>query len=141
MGVDRAPVGHSDHGDQVFWAGLGVLHVHIEITVIGEHARVEQLVLEVVARPLPVGAHEVVVRVGRLGIFVEQVHVGVSRGVVDVEVILLHVLAVIALRIGEAKEPLLQDRVSAVPQRQGQAELLAVVAYTGDTVFPPAVSA
>ncbi len=55
------------------------------------------------------------------------------------KVVLLHVLAVIALRIGEAGEALLQDRVSTVPQRHGQAEPLAVVAHAGDTVFAPAI--
>jgi hypothetical protein len=44
-------------------------------------------------------------------------------GVLDVEVVLLDVLAVVALAIGEAVEPLLQDRVALVPQREGEASL------------------
>jgi hypothetical protein len=39
----------------------------------------------------------------------------VGGGVVEVEVVLLDVLAVVALRVGEAEEPLLEDRVGVVP--------------------------
>ena len=102
-------------GDEILGIGLGVLHVHVEVPVLGEHAGVEQLVLEIVARALPVGGHQVLVRVGGLGVFVEHAHVGVSGGVVHVEVVLLDVLAVVPLRVGEAEETLLQDRVSTVP--------------------------
>ena len=47
----------------------------------------------------------------------------------------------VALRAGEAEDPLLQDRVAAVPQRDGEAEGLAVVADTGETVLAPAIGA
>ena len=47
---------------------------------------------------------------------------------VDVEVVLLHVLAVVALAVGEPEQPLLQDRVALVPQRQREAQPLLVVA-------------
>src|SRR5262249_20762287 len=42
---------------------------------------------------------------------------------------------------GQAEQPLLEDRVAAVPQRQRQAQALLVVADAGDAVLAPAVGA
>src|SRR4051794_30361774 len=63
------------------------------------------------------------------------------RGAVEVEVILLDVLPVVALAVGQAEQPLLEDGVFAVPQGQGEAEALLVVADAGQAVLAPAVSA
>ena len=60
---------------------------------------------------------------------------------VEVEVVLLDVLAVVAFAVGQAEQPLLEDRVLAVPQRDGEAELLLVVGDAGEAVFAPAVGA
>ena len=49
-------------------------------------------------------------------------HVRVSRRAVEVEVVLLDVLAVVAFAVREPEEPLLQDRIPAVPQGEGEAE-------------------
>src|SRR4029453_2104582 len=53
--------------------------------------------------------------------------------------VLLHVLAVVALGVGEAVHPLLEDRVDAVPQGQPEAQALVVVAEPGDAVLAPLV--
>src|SRR5512147_2391509 len=60
---------------------------------------------------------------------------------VEVEVVLLHVLAVVALVAGEAEEALLEDRVAAVPHRQREADELVAVADAGDAVLAPAIGA
>ena len=61
---------------------------------------------------------------------------------VEVEVVLLDVLAVIALAVGEAEEPLLEDRVAAVPQREREAQAAARSSLMpGDAVLTPAVGA
>ena len=60
------------------------------------------------------------------------------RGV-EVVVALLHVLAVISLVAGQAEQPLLQDRIASVPERQREADLLMPVADAGDAVLVPAV--
>ncbi len=83
------------------------------------------------------------VRVGirALRILVQILHVRVAGDVVEVEVVLLDVLAVIAFVAGQAEHPLLEDRVGAVPQREREAQLLLVVADAGDAVLAPAVGA
>ena len=76
-----------------------------------------------------------------LRILVLALQVRVRRRAVEVEPVLLDVLAVVALAVGEAEHPLLEDRVGAVPQRQRQAQPLALVADPGDPVLAPAVGA
>src|SRR3989454_6256408 len=83
--------------------------------------------------------HEASVGKRRLGVLVEVLHVGVGRGRIDVEVVLLHVLAVIPLAAREPEEALLEDRIAAVPERQRQAEPSVVVGDPGDPVLAPPV--
>jgi hypothetical protein len=63
----------------------------------------------------------------------------VSRRAVEVEVVLLDVLAVVALAVGEPEEALLEDGIPAVPQGQGEAQVLLVIGKAGDAVLAPAV--
>ena len=63
---------------------------------------------------------QIVVGIGRLRILVEILHVGMRRRAVEVEVVFLHVLAVVALAVGQPEQALLEDRVVAVPQREGK---------------------
>src|SRR5262245_5434488 len=86
-----------------------------------------------------VGFDEVSVRVGRLGIFVEILHVRVGRRRVEVEVVFLHILAVVRLAIVEAEKSLFEDGILAVPQGQREAENLLVVRDAGQSIFSPAV--
>src|SRR5436309_2242405 len=63
-------------------------------------------------------------RVGELGlrVLVERLHVRMrGRGVEEV-VAVLHVFAVIAFVAGEAEEPLLEDRIVPVPEREREAQ-------------------
>ena len=132
---------HGDAAEDVFGPGLGVLHLDVEVAAVVEDTRIDQLVLEFVPGPGPVRRHQVVVGELGLRVLVELALVAVRRQVIDVEVVLLDVLAVVALGIGQAEQALLQDRVPLVPQRQSQAQPLLVVADPGEAVLPPAVRA
>ena len=79
--------------------------------------------------------------IGRLRVLVQVLHVRVRRRAVEVEVVLLDVLAVVALAVGQPEGTLLEDRVLAVPQRQREAQHLVVVADAGQAVLAPAVGA
>src|SRR5580658_2691038 len=74
-------------------------------------------------------------------VLVEELHVGVRRRAVEVEVVLLHILAVVALAVSQAKEPFLENRILAVPQSQREAEMLFVIGNAADAVLAPAVGA
>ena len=137
----RAAVVHRDLHQQVLGGRLRVLDEDVEVAVLVEDARVEKLVLRLLAAPLPVRPHDVAVGVGGLGVLVEVLHVRVRGSGVEVEVVLLHVLAVIALAVGEAEQALLEDRVLAVPERERQADPLLVVRDSRDAVLAPAVGA
>src|SRR5262249_8464309 len=106
-----------------------------------EHAGVQQLILRCAPIAAPVLVEEGTVREGPLGILVEVLHVGVRRRGVEIEVVLLHVLAVIALGVGHAETALLQDRIAAIPQRERETEALVIVRDTGQAILPPAIGA
>ena len=89
----------------------------------------------------PLVATRSVVRERPLRILVQALQVGVRGRGVQVEPVLLGVLAVVALAVGEPEHPLLEDRVRAVPQRERQAQPLALVADPGDPVLAPPVGA
>src|SRR3979490_860109 len=64
-----------------------------------------------------------------------------GRRRVEVEPVLLGVLAVVALCPGETKDPLFEDRVAAVPKGERETQELPVVADAGETVLVPPVGA
>ena len=84
---------------------------------------------------------EPVVRELGLRVHVAPPHPRVRRRRVEVPPVLLGVLAVVALRAGQAEDALLQDRVAAVPEREREAERLPVVADAREPVLAPAVGA
>ena len=137
--VVRPAVVDRDAHQDVVRRALRVLDLHVEVAVLVEHARVQQLELRVSA-PASV-VHQRVVRIRPLRVLVEALHVGVRGRGVQVEPVLLDVLAVVALAVGQPEEALLEDRVLAVPQRQRQAQPLLIVGDARDPVLAPAVRA
>ena len=115
-----------------------------KVAILPEDPGVDELVFgrRAVGR-LPSGilGDEIVVGKGTLRILVERPHVGVGRRAVEVVPEFLHVLAVVALGVGEPEHPLLQDRVAAVPHGERKAPALVVVAEPGDAVLAPAIGA
>src|SRR5690606_32343040 len=57
----------------------------------------------------------------------------------QVEIILFDILTVIAFCSGQAKQPFLQDRITFVPQRHAQTQVLKTVAHTAQPVLVPTV--
>src|SRR4029079_8373415 len=78
---------------------------------------------------------------GGLGVRVAPPHPRVGGRRVEVPPILLGVLAVVALVPGQAEDPLLQDRVAAVPEGPAEAQPLVLVADGAEAVLAPAVGA
>ena len=143
--VDRRGLGtaidHRDVAEDVLGVRLGVLDEHVEVPIGGEYVGhgIEQLELRLPLASRSVGLDERLVREGDLRILVDHFHVGVRRRAVEVEVVFLHVLAVVALLIAEPERALLQERVLLVPQRDGEANGLPVVAESGEPVLAPSI--
>src|SRR5262249_31451410 len=89
--------------------------------------------------PSSVLPEELFVRVRSLRVLVQVLHVGVGRRVVEVEIVLLDILAVVALAAGQAEQAFLEDGVLAVPQGQGEAEVLVTVTDAGQAILVPAI--
>ena len=137
----RAAVRRGDPDEAFFRRRLGVFDDDVEVAVFVEHAGVDELVLELLARAARVGLHEVVVREGGLRVFVEPLHVGVRRRGIQIEVVLLDVLPVVPLAVAQTEKPLLQNRVLPVPQRQRETQPLLDVAEAREPVLSPVVRA
>src|SRR5882672_3295942 len=60
---------------------------------------------------------------------------------IEVEVVLLHVFAVVAFISCQAEQTLFEDGIAPVPKRQREANPLVAVADPGNPVFSPAVRA
>ncbi len=139
-GLGPAVVGGDAH-QQVLGPGLGIFDEDVEVAVVVEDAGVQQFVLRLQAAAALVLLQQLLVGEGLLRVLVQKLHVRVRGRVVEVEVVLLHVLAMVALGAAQAEQPLLQYRVGAVPQRQRKAQPLRVVADACYAVFAPAVGA
>ena len=133
----RAVVLDDDPHQHLGGRRLGVGDVDRPVPVVVEDAGVEQLELGVLQPPAVPGQGSV----GELGlrVVVAPVQQGVARQPLEVPPVLLGVLAVVALRAGQAEHPLLEDRVRAVPQGQPEAELVADVRDGGHPVLVPPV--
>ena len=134
-------IGHGDAHHDVFGVGLGVLDEDVEVAVLVEDAGVHELELLLVAPASPVLLDEGFVGERRLRILVKHPHVRVGWRGVQVEVVLLDVLAVVALVAGQAEQPLLQNGIAPVPQGERQADLLVAIREARQAVFVPAIRA
>ena len=94
---------------------LGVFDEHVEVAVIVEDACIHQLELRRAPAAAEVFLHQPGVRKLRLRVLVEELHVGVSGGRVEIEVILFHVFPVVPFTARQAEDSLLEDRVAAIP--------------------------
>ena len=137
----RTVIRHDKTYQRVVRGILGVFREHVEVAVVVKHARVGQFKLRIVPAAAPVLLDEPLI--GKLGlrIFVERLAVRVRRRRVEVEITFLDVLAVVALRVGQAKQALLQNRIATIPQRQCEAEAAFAIAQAEQTILAPAVGA
>ncbi len=137
----RAAVLDRDLDEDVLRAGLRILDEDVEVAALGKDARVEQLVLGLLDRAPAVLLDQLPVRVFRVRVLVQVLHVRVRRRRVEVEPVLLDVLAVVALGVRQAEGPLLEDRVLPVPEREREADELVAVGDPAEAVFVPAIGA
>ncbi len=137
----RAAVRDGDPDGDVVGCRLRVFDLDVEVAVVIEDAGVEQLVFEVGPRAALIGRDQVGVREGRLRVLVEEPEIRARRRRVEVEVVLLDILAVVALAVGQPEQALLEDGIATVPQGEGETQHLAVVGEAGDPVLAPAVGA
>src|SRR2546427_9767174 len=141
--VQRRRVGAAIEGldadADVFRPALRVLDEDVEIAIVVEHARIEQLEFQTAAGARPILVEQPLVWVFRLRILVEHPHVAVRRRVVEIEVVLLDVLAVVAFPRRQTEVPLLQDRIATVPERWRIDEQLVAIAQARDAILAPPV--
>src|SRR6266852_2174131 len=125
-------VAERDANEDVVLRGLGVVGCDLPIPVAVEDSGVEQLVLWHGAASPSILSHQVVVGKRSLWVQVAPSHPRMRRCGVEVEPVLLGVLAVIAVVPGQPEDALLEDRIAAVPESKREAQDLAVVGQTSE---------
>ncbi len=112
---------HGDAHKEVVGPMLGIFDADVAVAVVLEHAGVEDFIFGIL-KPAPcVFGDQVGVGKRPMRILVKHAHVGMARYTVDEKVQFLDVLTVVALRVVQAEQTLLEDRVALVPQGQAQA--------------------
>jgi hypothetical protein len=132
---------HGEPNQDVFRVGLRVFRFDIEVLVVIEDTRIDQLELGIVPCAARVLLQQPFVWIRRLRVLVEEAHVRVRGRVVQVEVILLDVLPMIAFRVRDSEQPLFQDAITAVPQCQREADLLVAIGDSREAVLAPSIRA
>ena len=114
----RAAVVRGDADDQRVGVFLGHFDEDVEVAAVIEDAGIDQLKLGVVPPAAAVLVNELTIGKRALRIFVQEPLVRMARHGVEVEVALLHVLAVVRLGRDKTEKALLEDRIALVPEGQ-----------------------
>src|SRR5436190_17367005 len=120
---------------------LGVFREYIEIAAVVEHTRVSQFKLRIALAAAMIRLDKPLVGKFGLWILVERLAIGMRRRRVEVEVTFFDIFAVVALRIGEAEQAFLQDRIAPVPKGPCKAESPFAIADAQQTILAPTVGA
>ncbi len=135
----RPAIGDAQADQNIIGRGLCVLSEQIEVTALVEHTRLNQFKLALLPAAPPVFLDQPRVGKFRMGILVKRLHVRVRRRRVEVEVRLLHILAMIAFRPAQTEEPLLEDRVPAIPKGQRETKPAFPIGDSQQSVLAPTI--
>jgi hypothetical protein len=126
-------VGQANTNQNICRGALCILDQDIRIFAVRKDTGIQQLVLERgwVGFPTSVLLNDVRIRKRLVRIFIEHLHVAVSRRIIQVKVILLHVFPMISFAVSKSEESLFENRVLAIPQRQRKAKSGFFVANAG----------
>src|SRR5580700_665326 len=123
----RTAVRDRDLNQNIFDIAFRVLDENIEVPVFVKYSGVEQFVLRFALAPAAIFSDELRVGEGGLRVLVQVLHVRVGGSAVEIEVIFLHIFAMIAFGAAEAEEPLLKYWVALIPERDGKTDELPAV--------------
>src|SRR5262245_5071145 len=78
---------------------------------------------------------------GCVRLFVERLHVRMRGSAIQLVILFFHALPVLAFAVGQTEEPLVQNGVAVIPQRQFETEELMIVGNTQLAIRAPTVGA
>ena len=135
----RAVVRGGDRDQDIVRPGFGILDQHVEAAALAQYAGIGQLELRFVPAAPGIFRNQLLVGEAGVRIAVHGPHPGMRRRGIEVVVALLHVLAVVALGVGQPEEPFFQERIAAVPEGQGEAQAALAIGDAQQAVFAPAI--
>jgi len=123
----------------IFFIGLGIFGINIEITALVENTRIGQFILPLGAWPLPVGIQEFSIWKFPVGVLIQVLHVRMCGGIIKVVIQLFYIFPVVTLITAQAEQSFFYYRILSVPEARGKTEPAKFITYTGYTVFSPPV--
>src|SRR6266487_136356 len=130
----------SNTNQDIVGRAFRVLGKNIEIAVLLKNSRVHQFKLRCISSPAPILGDQLAIRKLGLRIFVERLQVGSRRRGIQIEIFLLDVLAMVALRTGQTEEPLFENWITAIPESQPNANPALTISDAEKSVLTPAIS-
>ena len=135
----RTVICNTDLNKQVFRRLLRVFHKDIKVAIFIEDPGVQQFILHIATVAALVRLDQIDVGKGTLRILVQILHVGMRRRAIKIEVIFLNIFSVVGFTVRQTEHSFLENGILAIPKRDTEAELLFVVADSGEAVFTPVI--
>ena len=104
MSAGSGPRLQPDLDQDVRRRGLRIFDEHIEIPVVIEYPGIDQFIFRIVAAAPPVGLDQIAIRIRRLWILIQILHVRMGWSAIEVVIVFLHILAMIAFAVGQTKQ-------------------------------------
>ena len=130
-----------DADQQIFGLFLRVFHCDVEIPIVVEGVGIAEFEFAFIPSAAAILFHQRGIRKGALRILVQRLEVRRGRRRVEVVVALLHVLAVIAFRARQPEQPLFENRVLFIPERQRKTETALSIRNAEQAILAPAIGA
>src|SRR5450631_1999193 len=105
----------SDLQKNVVTRRLGIFNLNIKITIVFEDASINQFIFGFSQAARGIHFYQIVIGERSLRIFVKHLHIGMARQAIEIVIKFLYIFAVVALVVGEAEKPFLQNCIVAIP--------------------------
>mmetsp|Transcript_37938 Transcript_37938/g.61471 ORF Transcript_37938/g.61471 Transcript_37938/m.61471 type:complete len:262 (+) Transcript_37938:2430-3215(+) len=138
-GLVWSAIGNCDSNADIIRVCLCIFHFNIKILVAIEDARVQKLKLRVVGTTLSILFCQPRIRELALRVLVQELHIRMGWSRVEIPIVLLHILAVVTLVVGKAKQAFLEDGVLSIPQSNAEANESVSITEPRETILSPAI--
>src|SRR6266566_3220174 len=125
----------------VKWVCFSIFKSNVEVAAFREDARVDQFIFRFLTTAIVIRFDKIFIGKGVLRVFVQSLHIRMSWGIVEKEIIFFDILPMVAFRIRQAEEPFLQNWIGLVPQGKSKTHESLIVTNTQQAILAPTIGA
>src|SRR6266566_2770159 len=108
-------IGDSNSNHNIKWVSFSIFNNDVKVAALREYACVDQLIFRFLTTAIVICSDKICIWKSSLWVLVQSFHIRMSRRIVKKEIILFHILPMIAFSIRQAKESLFQNWIGLVP--------------------------